>query len=80
VDFERLAEHIQKAEVQRRILGSYSGPYSLGVTADPEDAQQPAISVRVAATDTSSIPKTVTVDGQEVKVVSHPDFTAPKPF
>jgi hypothetical protein len=76
---DRLAQHLQQPDIQRMILGAYSGPFSLGVTADPKHAGQPAISVRIAGNDTSLIPDNITLDDQDVAVIARPNFNAPTP-
>jgi hypothetical protein len=77
--FERLAELVESPRVQRKLLGGYSGAYSIGVTADPVNAGQPAIRVRVEDS-THEIPSEILLDGEAVHVVSHQDFTKPKPL
>src|SRR5262249_30448718 len=80
MDQNRLAEYIERPEVQRRILGDFRGGYSLGLTAHPEDPAQVAIRVRVEGDDDSGIPRHITLDGDTVPVVVSKNFVPPKPL
>jgi hypothetical protein len=74
---QRLASLIETPEVQRRLLGDYSGAYSIGVTTNPSDPDTPAIRVRVQGTESSNIPSELVLDGEIVAVVANTRFTPP---
>jgi hypothetical protein len=76
----RLAELIERPEIQRRILEKYDGGYSIGLTADPENPSELAIRVRIAAPDASQIPTSLVLDGETVSILVHPGFTLPEPL
>ena len=80
MDPTRLAELIERPEIQRRILNQYDGGYSIGLTAHPENPSQLAIRVRIAAPDASQIPASLVLDGETVPILVHSGFTLPKPL
>lgn len=77
---DRLAELIERPEVQQRILGDYEGGYSLGLTADPSHRGDFAIRVRIEARDADQIPKEVELDGEAVPVIVNTGFKVPEPL
>lgn len=75
-----LAEAIQRPDVQRKILGTYRGAFSLGVTSSPHDKEKPALLLRVEGDAPDEIPSHIAVDGEEVPVVVKGGFKQPKPL
>ena len=80
MDASSLAEAIQRPDVQRKVLGTYRGAFSLGVTSSPEDEQKPALLLRVEGDAPDAIPSHIAVDGEEVPVVVKGGFKRPKPL
>ena len=76
---ERLAELITSPRVQQMLLGSYSGGYSIGITADPIHQGKPAIRVRTEGCGTA-VPESIVLDGETITVLSHTNFVRPKPL
>jgi hypothetical protein len=72
---DQLASLVERPEVHRRILGAYTGPYSLGVAATPHG---PAVVLKVA--DPTGFPTSVILDGEQIPVVVHGGFRAPVPL
>lgn len=73
---EELADLIERPEVHRKVLGSYTGPYSLGVLST--SGRGPALVLKVA--DATGFPTTVTVDGRTIPVVVQGGFRTPVPL
>lgn len=76
---EELAGWMTRPEVHRRLLGSYRGPYAMGVTRVPagEDGE-PALLVRVVGEDVArSVPTSIDIDGEQVRVVADGTFRPP---
>ena len=80
MDESSLAEAIQRPEVQRKLLGTYRGAFSLGVTSSPHDDKKPALLLRVEGEASEEIPSHIAVDGEEVPVVVKGGFKRPKPL
>jgi len=72
---EELADLIERPEIHRMIVGTYTGPYSLGVLSLA--GQGPAFVLKVA--NAAGFPTTVTVDGHTIPVVVQGGFRAPVP-
>jgi hypothetical protein len=79
MDTSSLAEAIQRPEVQRELLGTYRGAFSLGVTSSPEDKEKPALLLRLEGAVPDEFPSHIAVDGEKVPVVVKGGFKAPKP-
>jgi hypothetical protein len=75
MDVSQLATVIKRPDVHQRIVGSYNGAYSIGVTSLPTG--QPALLVRVEGEPTG-IPYKIEVDGQEIPVVARGGFRPPE--
>ena len=76
---EHLASLIERPEIHRRLLGTYDGAYSLGVTRDPQRPEEAAIRVRIEG-DAVEIPSTISIGSENVRVIAHPNFVAPRPL
>ena len=77
---EHLAGLTTRPDVHRRLLGSYRGPYSLGVTRVPlEEGGEPALLVRVVGDDVAgTVPRSLEVDGERVRVVVDGSYAPPR--
>jgi hypothetical protein len=80
MDAQRLARLVEQPEIHRRLLGSYSGAYSLGVTADPDRPERPAVRIRIQGDEAPPIPSELLVEGESVNVIVTPRFTPPTPL
>ena len=78
--YATLIEYIEQREVQREILGSYEGGYSLGLTANPENRDELAIRVRIEGEDASSISHQITLNGYTIPIIVDTNFERPKPL
>ena len=78
MDVERLARHVEKPSLHRRLLGDYDGPYALGVTR--QDDGSAALSLSVASRSTKGFPKDVEIEGERIRVLVHPNWKAPTPL
>lgn len=74
---DRLATLIERPEVQRRILGDYSGSFSLGLTLNPSDRSEVVIRIRIEDDDPGKIPSHILLDGERVPVIVNTNFRAP---
>ena len=76
---EELAGWTARPEVHRRLLGSYRGPYALGVTrVPPDESGEPALLVRVVGEDVArTVPTSIEIDGEQVRVVVDGTFQPP---
>ena len=77
---DRLADLLERPEVQKEILGNYSGGYSIGLTRDPSRDRQLAIRVRLAAKDAAQIPSKVILDDEVIPVIVQTNFLVPEPL
>lgn len=77
---DRLADLIEKPEVQKKILRNYRGGYSLGITLNPENRSEVAIRVRVEGEEKPDIPSQITLDGDTVPIVVNTNFKVPVPL
>lgn len=76
---DRLADLIERPEVQNMILNDYEGGYSLGVTLNPANRSQMAIRVRVEGED-ASIPSQITLEGETIPIIVNRNFKIPEPL
>ncbi len=76
---DRLADLIERPEVQQRILNDYEGGYALGITLNPQDRSEMAIRVRVEGKD-ANIPSHITLDGETIPIIVNSDFKVPEPL
>jgi hypothetical protein len=76
---DRLADLIERPEVQQRILNDYDGGYSLGITLNPQNKSEMAIRVRVEGED-ADIPSHITLDGETIPIIVHGNFKVPEPL
>jgi hypothetical protein len=74
---DRLVTLIELPEVQRKILGSYRGGFSLGLTLNPEDRSEIAIRVRIEDQNSALIPPHVVLDGERVPIIVNTGFQVP---
>lgn len=80
MDVQRLARIIERPEIHRRLLGNFSGAYSMGVTADPDRPDRPAVRIRIQGDEAPAIPSELFVEGESVNVIVSPRFTPPTPL
>jgi hypothetical protein len=80
MDQDRLADLIERPDVQRRILKDYIGGYSLGITLNPENRAEMAIRVRVEGEDPPDIPSEITLDGDTIPIIVNTNFKTPIPL
>jgi hypothetical protein len=76
---DRLADLIERPEVQQKILNDYEGGYSLGITLDPKNRARMAIRVRVEGEDVN-IPSHITLEGESIPIIVHSNFKVPEPL
>jgi hypothetical protein len=74
VDAKQLLNWVDQPETHQKIVGDYSGSYTLGVTDNP-----PAFLLRVEPADVSRFPTVVNVHGVEVAVVVRGNFVPAVP-
>jgi hypothetical protein len=75
-----LAALLERPDIQQRILKSYEGGYSLGLTADPEKTGELAIRVRIEGGDPACIPRQVVLEGETIPVIVNAGFKVPEPL
>jgi hypothetical protein len=80
MDQRHLAALIERPEVQRQLLKGYRGPFSLGITLNPWNRRELAISVQIADSDPSRLPSEVELEGEMISVVVEGDFKTPRPL
>jgi hypothetical protein len=73
----RLIDLIESPEVQRKILGDYSGGFSLGLTLNPEDRSQVVIRVRIEDDSATSIPHHIVLEGERVPIIVNTGYRVP---
>jgi hypothetical protein len=76
---DRLADLIERPEVQQKILNDYEGGYSLGITLDPRNRSRMAIRVRVEDED-ANIPSQITLEGETIPIIVNSNFKVPEPL
>lgn len=74
---EKLQRAVEQADVQQQALGSYSGPFSLGVGGD---SGSPVVVLQVANAPRRVFPKTLRIDGESVPLVVRFGFRAPNAY
>jgi hypothetical protein len=74
MNVKQLINWVDQPETHQKIVGDYSGSYTLGVTDNP-----PAFLLRVEPADVSSFPTVVNLHGVEVPVVVQGNFARPVP-
>jgi len=79
MDVTHLARLVSRADIHKRVLGRYAGPYSLGVTVLKDNNQDAALRLRVESSDLSEFPSEVEVEGEKIPVVVDGDWSAPVP-
>jgi hypothetical protein len=77
---DQLADLLDRPEVHRKILGSYSGPYSLGVTRSHDPGNGFGFLLRVKGQNAGQFSSHVDIDGKQVPVIVKGDFNPPVPF
>lgn len=75
---DQLADLLERRETHRLILGSTSGPYSLGVTLSPDPDEGYAFLLKIA--DPKGFPDYVTIQGQKIRLIVQGGFQTPKPL
>ncbi len=80
MEIQRLADHIERPELHRKLLGEYGGSYSIGITTTQGGPDQPAIRVRVEGSGPSDIPSEIVLDGEPVPVIVQTEFVPPRPL
>ena len=79
MDQSQLATLLEQPDIQRQILGSYQGGYSLGLTRGPH-GEPFAIRVRIEGDDPSGIPSEISLGEETIPVVVNTRFRVPEPF
>lgn len=77
---ERLADLIERPEVQQMILKGYEGGYSLGITRNPNDGSGLAIRVRVEGGHALGIPSRIVLEGESIPIIANTGFKVPVPL
>lgn len=80
MDADRLADLIERPEIQRQILKQYQGGYSIGLTANPQNPAGLAIRVRVESPDAGQISGHLVLDGEKIPILVHTGFKVPEPL
>ncbi|MFL6676014.1 MAG: hypothetical protein ACJ8LG_22315 [Massilia sp.] len=68
MDATRLAAEVESQDLHRNLLGSFKGPYSLGVGRD-HSSLSPVLLLMVPPEVTQAFPAEITVAGETVPVV-----------
>ena len=76
---EDLARIIERPATHRRIVGDYAGAYSLGVTRHPSKSGG-AFLLRVEDHGVENMPRSVTIEGEEIPVIVQGGCRAPRPL
>ena len=77
---DQIADLVERPDFLRRLLGDYSGAYSLGVGRDPEDPSRPAIILYLEGARGGTIPDSVKVGEDSLRIITKPGFIPPKPL
>jgi len=72
-----LREAIERPEVIRKIVRSYNGAYSLGITRLPGSDDEFAFLLRVEDENPTGLPHEVTVNGHKIQVIVKGGFRRP---
>jgi hypothetical protein len=80
MDADRLVRYLEEPEIQDRILNDYDGGFSMGLTTDPNDPGHYVIRVRIEGDDTSAIAKSISLNGERIRVLVETRFHAPRPL
>lgn len=80
MDARRLATFLEQSEVQDQILNSYEGGFAMGLMPDPNNPARYAIRVRIEGNDTSLIARSITLNGEQVRVLIETGFRVPRPL
>lgn len=79
MDVTRLVAEVNSPSLHRALVGTFTGPYSLGVTRD--EASSTAVLLLMVPQDVKeSFPTRVDVAGESVPVVVRREFKQPVPF
>jgi hypothetical protein len=79
MDRKRLAEYIYRPNVQNKILGGYKGGYSLGLTSNPKNRNEVAISLRIEGDDENRVPPFIYWGPRKIPIIVSPNFKVPTP-
>jgi len=77
---DELVSRMEDKEFQRQLVGAFSGPYSVGIGADPDNPEDPAIVVSFTGTPPARFPRSIKVGDGSVRVIAKPGFVTPKPL
>lgn len=77
---DRLAALMLEPKILRKILGTYKGSYSLGVTRVSKDSKDYALQLHVADDAGHRFPPSVKIADENVKIVVKTDFKEPQAF
>ncbi len=80
MDTSRLASILQRPALHQRLLGDYTGAYSLGIGRDPDNPSAPAIILQVENDPPLPTPDYIQIDNESVRVIKKTKFVAPKPL
>jgi hypothetical protein len=80
VEIKQLASMLQDKELHRRLVGGFSGAYSVGIGADPDDPEAPAIVLHVEGHTPPQVPRSIDVGDESVRVITKTGFVVPKPL
>ncbi|WP_295438302.1 hypothetical protein [uncultured Thiodictyon sp.] len=77
---DRLANLIERPEVQQMILNDYDGGYALGITLNPRNRSEIAIRVRIEGAEAASIPSEIILEGETIPIIANTNFKVPDPL
>jgi hypothetical protein len=79
MDRNSLRKFIDRSQVRSQVLSGYTGAYSLGVTADPQDPGEAVLLLRVATSDTSRFERGIWLGGAYVEIIVRSGYVEPLP-
>jgi hypothetical protein len=80
VEIKRLASMLQDKELNRQLVGTFSGAYSVGIGADPDNPKTPAIVLHVEGEVPPLVPRSIQVGEDSVRVITKTGFVVPMPL
>jgi len=80
VETKELASLLQDWKFHKQLVGAFSGAYSVGIGADPDDPGKPVIMLHVEGKTPPEIPGSIQFGGHSVRVITKTGLVAPKPL
>ena len=80
IEMKQLASLLQDKKLHEQLVGAFSGAYSVGIGADPDDPKKPAIVLQVEGKTPPPTPRSIRLGDDSVRVITKSGFVTPKPL